>query len=72
MSKKKSSGEGTIILAFLIGIPVFLMMEYPFIFWLVFVPVVTVTIFKFLDWLFAWKNKRNRKKVSRQETKRTK
>lgn len=40
-----------IILAFVIGVPVFLLMVYPFIFWLIFVPLVVLGIIKFITWL---------------------
>ena len=51
MRRKKSSNEGLIIWVFIIGVPIFLMMEYPIIFWLVFVPLVTYGIVKFITWL---------------------
>ena len=51
MRKKKTSDSGLIILAFVIGIPVFLMMEHPVIFWLVFVPSVTFGIIRFINWI---------------------
>ena len=40
-----------IILAFVIGVTVFLLMVYPFIFWLIFVPLVVLGIIKFITWL---------------------
>lgn len=49
--RKKSSDEGLIILAFVIGVPLFLMMEHPIFFWLVFVPVVVFGIVKLIMWL---------------------
>ena len=51
MRRKKSDNTGLIVLAFVIGVPIFLMMEYPIIFWLVFVPLVTYGIVKFITWL---------------------
>jgi hypothetical protein len=49
--RKKSSNEGMIIWAFIIGIPAYLMIEYPIIFWIVFVPLVTLGVVKFITWL---------------------
>ena len=40
-----------IILAFVIGVPVFLLMAHPFIFWLIFVPLAVLGIIKFITWL---------------------
>ena len=51
MRRKKLDDTGLIILAFVIGVPIFLMMEYPIIFWLVFVPLVVFGIIKFITWL---------------------
>ena len=51
MKRKKKSDDGLIIWAFIIGIPVFLIMQYPIIFWLVFVPAVTFLAVKFVAWL---------------------
>lgn len=51
MRRKKSGDEGLIILAFIIGVPVFLVMQHPIIFWLVFIPLVTFGIVKFITWL---------------------
>lgn len=51
MRRKKSDNTGLIVLALVIGVPIFLMMEYPIIFWLVFVPLVTYGIVKFITWL---------------------
>lgn len=50
MRRKKSGDGGLIILAFVIGVPVFLMMEYPIVFWIVFVPLVVFGIVKFITW----------------------
>ncbi len=49
--RKSKNNDGFIILAFIIGIPVFLMFEYPIIFLLIFVPVVTVAVINFITWL---------------------
>lgn len=49
--RKKKSDDGLIIWAFIIGVPAFLVMQYPIIFWLVFVPVVTFLVVKFITWL---------------------
>lgn len=51
MSRKKKSDDGLIIWAFILGIPAFLIMQYPIIFWLIFVPVVTYFAIKFITWL---------------------
>ena len=51
MSRKKKSDNGLIIWAFIIGVPAFLIMQHPIIFWLVFVPIVTFLVFKFVAWL---------------------
>jgi hypothetical protein len=51
MSRKKKSDDGLIIWAFIIGVPAFLIMQFPFIFWLVFVPVVTFLVVRFVMWL---------------------
>ena len=50
MRRKKNSYGGIIILAFIIGIPVFLAMEHPLIFWLVFVPLVTFLLVRIMSW----------------------
>lgn len=47
----KNSDAGLIILAFVIGVPAFLLMVYPVIFWIVFVPIVLFGIIKFIMWL---------------------
>ncbi len=49
--RKSKNDNGMIIWAFIIGIPVFLMIEYPIIFWIIFVPVVTVAAINFITWL---------------------
>ena len=51
MSRKKKSDEGLIIWAFIIGVPAFLIMQHPIIFWLAFVPIVTFLVVKFITWL---------------------
>ena len=33
------------------GVPVFLLMAHPFIFWLIFVPLAVLGIIKFITWL---------------------
>ncbi len=48
---RKSNNDGLIILAFVIGVPVFLLMVYPLLFWVVFVPLVALGIVKFITWL---------------------
>ena len=48
---RKSDGIGLIVLAFVIGVPVFLLMEHPIIFWSIFVPIVVFGIVKFITWL---------------------
>lgn len=47
----KNSDTGLIILAFVIGVPIFLLMVYPVIFWIVFVPIVLFGVIKFILWL---------------------
>ena len=47
----KNSNIGLIILAFVIGVPMFLLMEHPVFFWIVFVPIVVFGIIKFIMWL---------------------
>lgn len=42
---------GLIILAFVVGVPLFLLMEHPVIFWLIFVPICVVGIYGFIKWL---------------------
>ncbi len=51
MKRKKKSDEGLIIWAFIIGLPAFLIMLHPIIFWTVFIPVVVLFVMKFLMWL---------------------
>ena len=51
MRRKKSDDAGLIIWAFIIGIPAFLIMQYPVIFWLVFIPLVVFGVVKFITWL---------------------
>lgn len=51
MRRKKSDDSGLIGFAFIIGTPLFLLMVHPFIFWLVFVPLVVLGIIKFITWL---------------------
>lgn len=51
MRRKKSDNTGMIILAIVVGTPIFLLMVHPFIFWLVFVPLVVLGIIKFITWL---------------------
>lgn len=49
--RKKSSDSGVIALAFIVGLPVFLLMVHPLIFWLVYVPIVVILIMSFIGWL---------------------
>ena len=49
--RRKKVGDEWIIYAFIVGIPVYLIMEYPIIFWIVFVPLVTLGVVKFITWL---------------------
>ena len=51
MSRRKKSDDSIIIWAILIGIPAFLIVEYPIIFWLVFIPLVILGAVKFIAWL---------------------
>lgn len=47
----KEDNTGLIILALVVGVPIFLLMVYPIIFWLIFVPLAAIVIFKFITWL---------------------
>lgn len=47
----KQSEDGLIILAFVIGVPAFLLIVYPVIFWLIFVPLVILGVIRFIKWL---------------------
>lgn len=47
----KSDDNGLIILALVVGTPLFLLMEHPIIFWFIFLPIVGFGIFKFIKWL---------------------
>ena len=51
MSRKKKTDDGLIIWAFIIGVPAFLIMMHPIIFWLVFIPVIAFLVMKFVMWL---------------------
>jgi hypothetical protein len=51
MRRRKSSDEGLIVLALVLGIPIFLLMVYPIIFWLVFLPLAVILIMRFIGWL---------------------
>ena len=42
---------GLVLLIFLVGVPLFLFFAHPLIFWLVFVPIAALVIFKFIMWL---------------------
>lgn len=42
---------GMVILVFLVGVPLFLLMEHPLIFWLIFVPIAVLGIIRFIIWL---------------------
>ena len=46
---KQPNESGLIILAFVIGVPTFLLLVYPVVFWLVFVPLVILGIIKFIN-----------------------
>ena len=48
---KQPDDNGLIVLAFVIGIPVFLLLVYPLVFWLVFVPLLILGTVKFVNWL---------------------
>ena len=48
---KKDDNTGLIILTLVVGLPIYLLMTYPFIFWLVFVPLALLGIIKFITWL---------------------
>lgn len=42
---------GMLILIIVVGVPIFLLMEHPVIFWLIFLPLVVIGIVKFITWL---------------------
>lgn len=48
---RRNKSDGGVIWAIIIGIPVFLLVVHPLIFWLVFVPLVVIGITKFITWL---------------------
>ena len=48
---KQPDDSNLIIWAFVIGVPTFLLLVYPVVFWLVFVPLVVLGIIKFINWL---------------------
>ncbi len=48
---KKTDDSNLILWVLIIGTPVYLLMERPVIFWLVFVPIATLVIIKVLMWL---------------------
>lgn len=48
---KGSESDGCLIaLAFLVGIPLYLLTEHPIIFWFIFVPIVVFGISKVTKW----------------------
>lgn len=51
MRRKKEDNTGIIMLVFLVGVPLYLLMEHPLIFWLVLVPLVVLGVTKFIKWL---------------------
>ena len=52
MRKNNSKPEDNLIIwAFIIGVPVFLLMVHPVIFFLVFIPIVTIALARFIRWL---------------------
>ena len=48
---KKQDNSGLITFVLIVGIPLYLLITYPFIFWLVFVPLALLGIIKFITWL---------------------
>ena len=48
---KKSDDTGLIIFALVSGVPIYLAMEHPVIFWAVFVPLAVIAIITFISWL---------------------
>ena len=49
---RDSKPDGCLItVACIIGIPTFLIMTHPLIFWLVFVPLVVIGVMKLITWL---------------------
>ena len=48
---KSPNSTSLIIWALVLGIPLFLLMEHPWIFFLVFVPLAVLGIIRFITWL---------------------
>mgnify|MGYP003304757116 CR=1 FL=1 len=48
---KSNNNSNTIMWALVVGVPIFLLIEYPVIFWFVLVPLVVMGIFKFIMWI---------------------
>lgn len=48
MSRKNKSDYGLIILAFIIGVPVFLAIENPVVFWVIFMPIAVYFVTKLI------------------------
>ena len=44
-------GSTAIFWILVIGIPIYLFFEHPVIFWMVFVPIATISIIKIIAWL---------------------
>lgn len=51
MRRRKRKDDNTLFWVFVLGIPLFLLMVHPLIFWLVFVPLVIIGIVNFVNWL---------------------
>ena len=51
MRRKRSNDSELIAWAFIIGVPVFLLMVHPVIFFLVFLPLVVIGVLSFIKWL---------------------
>lgn len=51
LMKKSSNNDKLIINTFVFGVPIYLLMEHPNIFWFVFVPIVAFLITGFIRWI---------------------
>lgn len=52
MRRRKKRDESALIpWVFILGVPLFLLMEHPVIFWCVFVPLVVLAVIGFIRWV---------------------
>ena len=52
---KKDENTGLIIFALIVGTPIYLLVTFPLIFWLVFLPIAVFVVVKFVLWLTGGK-----------------